>query len=328
MSVGLIVTLISTALPARKASRVAPAAALRDDPAGSPRKALRTRAMVGAGVLGLGMAVLLVGLYVSFESGPPEILYVGVGAAVIFMGVAILSPLIARPVVRIIGWPFARIFKIPGKLAQENAIRTPRRTSSTAAALMIGITFVTLAATMAASIRGTIDDILGNSVNADVMVSSTNRFDPTAGFTPDVAEIIAASPDVADLTRVQAGAVLVNGSETFLEGIEDDYTDYFPPDLSEGSLSPRSGEVVMESGIAESNGWVIGSTVELVFEASGAQEFELVGTATGDVWGDVIAISQDDWAANYGARSRMPRCSYERPTEFPLMPWPLRYRCS
>ena len=299
MSVGIIVTLVSATLPARRAARVPPAAALRND-ISSPRKALTNRAIAGAAILTLGLAVLFVGLYVSFDSGPPEILYVGLGAAVTFMGVSVLSPLVARPIARVIGWPFARLYKIPGKLAQENAIRTPRRTSATAAALMIGITLVTLAATMAASIRGTIDDILGNSVNADVMVSSTNRFDPTAGFTPNVAQTIASSPDVADLTRVQAGAVLVNGSETFLQGIEDNYRDYFPPDSSEGSLAPGPGEVVMEQGIAESNGWIIGSTVELVFEASGAQEFELVGTATGDVWGDVIAISQGDWAENYG----------------------------
>ena len=299
MSVGMIVTLVSAALPARRAARVPPAAALRDEEP-SPRKALTNRAIAGAAILGMGLAVLFVGLYVSFDSGPPEILYVGIGAAVTFMGVSVLSPLVARPVARVIGWPFARLYKIPGKLAQENAIRTPRRTSATAAALMIGITLVTLAATMAASIRGTIDDILGNSVNADLIVSPTNDFDFLAGFTPDVAASIAESPEVEDLTRVQVGAVLLDGSETFLNGVEDDYSEYFPPDDSVGSLAPGPDEVVVETGIAEANGWTIGSTVELVFEATGAQQFELVGTASGDVWGDVIAISQDEWVENYG----------------------------
>ena len=300
MSVGIIVTLVSATLPARRASRVAPAVALRDDVIGPPRKALNTRAAVGASVLAFGLAVLFVGLFVSFESGPPEIAYVGIGAAIIFVGVSIISPLFAKPVARVIGWPFARLFKIPGRLAQENAIRTPRRTSATAAALMIGITLVTLAATMAASIRGTIDDILGTGVNADVMVASTNRFDPNAGFSPNVAEAIAADAQVADVTRIQFGAVMVNDSETFIQGVEDDYAEYFPPDSSEGSLTPSTGQVVLDLGIAEANEWTIGSAVQLVFEATGTQEFELIGTAQGSVWSDVINISQRDWGENFG----------------------------
>ena len=344
MLVGVTVTLVSATLPARRAARVPPAAALRDETASSPRKALTRRAFVGAAILGAGLLVLFIGLYVSFESGPPEIAYVGIGAAITFIGVSVISPLFARPIVRGIGringllrpvwqwvlrvitdrpwlrwvvwlvpplWVFGRwrpwrpkwtprSSDLPFKLAEENAIRTPRRTSATAAALMIGITLVTLAATMAASIRATVDDILGNSIEADLIVRSTNSFDPTAGFTPAIAETIAASPDVDDLTRVQFGVILVNGSETFINGIEDDFSDYFPPDSSEGRLTPGRGEVVVQQSIAESNEWVIGSTVELVFEASGAQEFTLVGTASGDSWDDVIAISQDEWSENYG----------------------------
>jgi putative ABC transport system permease protein len=344
MLVGVIVTLVSATLPARRAARVPPAAALRDDTAGSPRKALTLRAKVGATILGLGLIVLFTGLYGSFESGPPEIAYVGLGAATIFIGVSVISPLFARPIVRGIGrvnslirpvgqwvarafsqrawlrwllwlalpmWLFRRWrpwrhdwtpreSDLPFTLAEENAIRTPRRTSATAAALMIGITLVTLAATMAASIRGTVDDILGNSIAADLIVRPTNAFDPTAGFTPEIAETIAASPDVEDLTRVQFGSVLIDGAETFIYGVEEDYSAYFPPDSSEGTLNPGPDEVVVEQSIAESNQWVIGSTIELVFEASGAQHFTLVGTADGDAWDDVIAISQAEWSENYG----------------------------
>ena len=346
MLVGVIVTLVSATLPARRAARVPPAAALRDEMASSPRKALTLRAKVGSTILGLGLIVLFTGLYANFESGPPEIAYVGLGAATIFIGVSVISPLFARPIVRGIGrvnglirpagqwvarafsrrplrwllwlalpmWLFRRWrpwrlewtpreSDLPFKLAEENAIRTPRRTSATAAALMIGITLVTLAATMAASIRGTVDDILGNSIAADLIVRPTNAFNPTAGFTPQIAETIAASPDVEDLTRVQFGSVLIDGAETFIYGVEEDYSAYFPPESSEGTLNPGPDEVIVEQSIAESNQWVIGSTIELVFEASGVQHFTLVGTADGDAWDDVIAISQVEWSDNYGVVS-------------------------
>ena len=298
--VGIGVTLVSAVLPARRASRIPPIAALREDLVATPRKALTTRAIAGSATTALGLAVLLMGLFVSFESGPPEIVYVGMGAAVTFIGVSMLSPLIARPVARVVGWPFARLYRVPGKLAQENARRTPRRTSATAAALMIGVTLVTLASVMAASIRATIDDIVGTGIEADVIVRATNSFDPTASFTTDVGDRVAEDESVSEISRQQTGGALFMDSEVFIAGIEPNYEDFFPPDGSQGTLSPGPDQVVIDEEIAITNSLTLGSQMELIFEEVGPQTFEVVGLADGDTWTGVIAISREEWVENYG----------------------------
>ncbi len=302
--VGVIITLVAAILPARRASRVPPMAALREDLATPPRKALTTRAVVGAIVSAVGLAVLAVGLFVDFSGGPPEIVYVGLGAAIIFIGISVLSPLIARPVARVIGWPFARLFKVPGKLAQENAGRAPRRTSATAAALMIGITLVTLAAVMAASIRGTVDEILDTGVEADLLAIPTNTFDPTSSFTPAIADQAAASAEFANVTRLKVGAARVNESETFVSGVEDTFEAFFPlDDGSTGVLTLQPGQAWVESGAAESNGWSLGDQISITFEDTGEQSFQLVGLPVGDAYAGIIAISIDDFVTNYGSSS-------------------------
>ena len=301
--VGIGVTVISAVLPARRASRVAPMAALRTDLVAPPRKALTLRAIVGSTVTAFGLAVLFFGLFVSLEAGPPEIVYVGVGAGITFIGVSLLSPLVARPAARVIGWPFTKLYRVPGKLAQENAIRAPRRTSATAAALMIGVTLVTLAAVMAASIRGAIDEIIGTGIEADVIIRSASDFDPTASFTPELAARAAEDESVDEVSRQQTGFALFNETEAFVYGIEPNYRDFFPPDSSEGVLIPGPGEVVIEKGISEDNELPLGSDLVLAFEATGVQEFTVVGIATGDTWADVIALSQEEWVENYEVES-------------------------
>ncbi len=301
--VGIGVTVISAVLPARRASRVAPMAALRTDLVAPPRKALTLRAIVGSTVTAFGLAVLFFGLFVSLEAGPPEIVYVGIGAGITFIGVSLLSPLVARPAARVIGWPFTKLYRIPGKLAQENAIRAPRRTSATAAALMIGVTLVTLVAVMAASIRGAIDEIIGTGIEADVIIRSTSDFDPTASFTPELAARAAEDESVDEVSRQQTGFALFNETEAFVYGIESNYQDFFPPDSSEGVLTPGPGEIVIDKGISEDNELPLGSDLVLAFEATGVQEFKVVGIASGDTWADVIALSQEEWVENYEVES-------------------------
>ncbi|MCH7669766.1 MAG: ABC transporter permease [Acidobacteria bacterium] len=301
--VGVGVTVISAILPARRASRLLPIAALREDHDASGRKALTTRAIVGSMVTATGLSVLFFGLFADLDAGPPEIVYVGVGAAIVFIGVSILSALVAQPMARVIGWPFARLYRVAGKLAQENAIRSPRRTSATAAALMIGVTLVTLASVMAASVRETIDEIIGNDIEADVIIRPTNDLDPSASFTPELAARAAQDESVAEVTRLQAGAVLLDESETFVTGVEPNYPDFFPPQASEGRLSPGGGEVVVHRGIADDNSLSIGSKLVLTFEATGVRTFTVVGIAEGDAWNGIIAISQQDWIENYEVES-------------------------
>ena len=132
--VGTVVTVIAALVPARRAARVAPIEALREAQ-DRPRRSLRFRIVSGVVVLALGVAPLLYGLF----GRPADALqFVGIGVALTFIGVAMLTPLIARPVAAGIGLPIRRT-GVPGKLGRENSMRNPRRTAATASALMIGL---------------------------------------------------------------------------------------------------------------------------------------------------------------------------------------------
>ena len=156
---GLGVSIASALLPARRASRVAPVAAMRDvavDSSGSSRR----RAVIGTVVTGLGGASIAQGL---FAGGDAALMAVGLGVALVFLGVAVLGPILARPLSRVLGSPLPHLKGMSGTLARENAMRNPKRTSATAAALMIGVALVGFITILASSTKASIGDSLDSS---------------------------------------------------------------------------------------------------------------------------------------------------------------------
>ena len=314
LAAGLVITLIAALVPARRASKVSVMAALREDAAGPARAGFLRRTLVGGLILALGLAALFFGLYGDTGSGPSPIVYVGVGTGVIFIAMFVLSPLAARPITNLLGMVLERLLGTSGKLARRNAMRSPRRTAATAAAVMISITLVALASTLTGSIRGTIDDVLANDVDAEVIVRPAGQIsDPTQGFTSQIAERVRQLDDVDDLTRIHAGwgrivseTEIAHGEtevdvlETFITGAEANLADFIPPDDFQGTLSPGSGELIVEAAIAEDNGFALGDTLVLEFEQSGERPFTLVGIVEGRAWAGIIAIPAADWIEVYG----------------------------
>ena len=313
LAAGLGITLVAALVPARRASKVSVMAALREDAAGLVRAGFLRRTLVGAVVLALGLAALFFGLYGDTGSGPRPVVYVGIGTAVIFIGIFVLSPLAARPITNLLGMLLERLLGTSGRLARRNAMRSPRRTAATAAAVMISITLVALASTLTGSIRGTIDDVLANDVDAEVIVRPAGQIsDPTLGFAPEIAERVGQVDLVADLTRVQVGwgriiseTVTESGTDTdvmegFITGAESNLADFIPPEASQGSLRPGPGEVIMEAAIAEQNDFELGDTLVLEFEQTGEHAFTLVGIVEGRAWAGIVAIPTADWVSHYG----------------------------
>src|SRR5262249_17060694 len=152
LAVGVVVTLLASVMPALRAVRVPPVTALQDRVVTVRSQAGWLRTSVGALATAAGVGLLLLGLFVDQGN---RLVNVGVGAAVIFLGVGILSPLVARPLARLLGWPFSRWAGEPGRIARGNAMRNPRRTASTAAALMIGLALGSLVTVFPGSIKAT-----------------------------------------------------------------------------------------------------------------------------------------------------------------------------
>ncbi len=150
--IGVVATMVSGFVPARRATRIEPVTAMRDAvPPGVGH--LRKRRIVGSlALMGVGLVALFFGLFGGIDSTSAAASLLGLGALLMMFGVAFLAPLLVRPLARVLGAPLAG--SLTGKLARENAIRQPQRTAVTAAALMVGLALVVLVTVFAAGIRG------------------------------------------------------------------------------------------------------------------------------------------------------------------------------
>src|SRR5665213_455131 len=158
--VGVLVTLLAAWFPSFRASRIPPIAAMRDGVA-LPERSLRVRAAIG-GVLTLLGAVSIAGSIRGSSGGAAA--RVGIGILLVMIGIWVMSALISRPVVRLIGAPLVRIFGLPARLGRSNAVRNPRRTAATSASVMIGLALVTMLTVLAASTKSSITSVVNNNL--------------------------------------------------------------------------------------------------------------------------------------------------------------------
>jgi putative ABC transport system permease protein len=266
---GMIVTVVAAISPALRASRVPPVEAMRDSSldysSSSPR-----RAAIGIVVTLVGVGLLLLGLF-----GNSGLLAVGVGMGVVFLGVAILGPMIAAPISGALGIPIARIKGVTGALARENAKRNPKRTSATAAALMIGVALVGLITVFAASARTSVNAAIDRSMKADYVISSPGF---GQGSIPiEAQQALAKLPDVASASGIQAGQAEIDGSVQQVIAANpsqiDSLFDLRPSQGKIGQLTPN-GIAVLDS-IASDKGWKVGDTIPITFAQTGTQDFTL-----------------------------------------------------
>ena len=211
-AVGLVVTVGSAAYPALKASRVPPVAAMRDVSL-EPTRSLTLRGSLGAGLAVLGGVMLVLGLAAG------EVPIVGLGALLVFIGVTMLSPVLSRPVILVLGVPLKKLAGAVGKLSEENALRNPRRTSATASALMIGIALVAAFSVLFASINQSVKAVFETSLAADFVISPESQ--GAGGLSPAVAAAIPPGKNgVQAVAGVSTGPARVDGSVKTLEGID------------------------------------------------------------------------------------------------------------
>jgi putative ABC transport system permease protein len=173
--VGTLITLVSALFPARRAATVPPIAAMRDV-AVDRTGASKLRVAFGLILLALGAFMLWFGLNGNSGSG---LQIIGGGAFFVFIALTVIGPVIATPFASVLGWPLQRASRITGRLARENAMRNPRRTSTTASALMIGIGLVGFIAVTAESVKASTVDAINQSVTGQYVVT-TESFGPSA----------------------------------------------------------------------------------------------------------------------------------------------------
>jgi putative ABC transport system permease protein len=206
MAVGIVVTLASAVLPAWRAGRIAPVAAMRDDVA-LPERSLRLRGALGSVVMLLGSAAMAYGV-LALEGNPASIT-LGAGAFLAFVGTVVAAPMISRPVIRFLGFPGAKLSRVVGRLARDNTLRNPRRTATTATSLMIGLALVSAFSVIAATSKASVNSLIDDQVKADFVLSGGN-----APFSGRIVEQAGRLPGVAAAVGQAAVPVRIAGADT------------------------------------------------------------------------------------------------------------------
>ena len=276
---GVLVTVLAAWLPARRAGRVPPLAAMRDtalDTAGN----LVRRVVIGLVLVALGA----VGLVAAMNDAPVQ--FLGLGVLGVFAGILVLGPAIARPVALAIGMPVAKLRGVSGAMARQNAARNPKRTSRTAAPVLIGVALVTAFSALAASIQTEIRDTFGSAFSGDLALTVDSQ--GFGGIPLTITDQIAGLDGVAQATGVgftnvriidpnapvesapdqgsTAPAQPTNQRGVFVQTINPTtITGLFDLDVTQGDLGTLGADgIFVEQDNAVEKGWEVGDRLQVV----------------------------------------------------------------
>jgi putative ABC transport system permease protein len=271
--VGVLVTVVAALGPALRASRVAPMAALRD--AATPDKPLTALTVTGTVPALLGVAAVGAALFGDLGDTTLPALLGGVLLA--FVGVAMLTPAIARPAVALLGRVLA--WTTPGELGRRNSARNPRRTAITAAALMVGVALVTGVSVLASSLRASLQGVVRQSLAAELIVSGDETGRSAATYDPAVMDRVKQLPGVAQAVAVHADVTQL-GADTIEVAAGDlaAMADIFRLRATAGELRRlHPGELVVDDDFATEHDLGVGSTLRLATQRGGPEPYTVVG---------------------------------------------------
>ena len=295
--VGVLVTVVAAVLPALRASRVAPVEAMREGQTDT-RPSVRL-SVIGAVLTVGGGAAVAAALFGDIGGSTLWTLLGGVMAA--FIGVAMLTPVVAGPVVNVIGR--AMSFSTSGKLGRLNSARNPRRTAITAAALMIGIALVTGVSVLASSLTKSIEQAVRTDFNAELMIGSPTMGGPGLPpvFDPTVIDKAAQLPGVATAVGLRYDMVQIGSEPTFAVGADvAGLADVLRMTAKSGELRTlRSGEMVVDENFATAHNLSAGSVLTMATQRGGQRDYRVVGVYQLNKLASGPVISLDDSAAGF-----------------------------
>ncbi|MDX2544376.1 ABC transporter permease [Streptomyces sp. WI04-05B] len=286
---GVVVTVLAAYLPARRAGKVSPMAALRD--AGTPAdgKAGLVRGLIGLVLTGAGGFALY--LAASADKASDGSLVLGAGVVLSLLGFVIIGPLLAGGVVRVLSAVLLRGFGPVGRLAERNALRNPRRTGATGAALMIGLALVACLSVVGSSMVASATSELDASVGADFIVEGNQR------IVPQAEQAMQRTPGLTHVTRYKEVEVTLTpptgkGEKTQLTAADPTYASDLRRTTVSGTLSAAYGNDAMSlgSGYAKDHGVKVGDTMTVAFKGGSTAKLR------------VAAITDDDVAIDKGSQ--------------------------
>ncbi len=298
---GLIVTLVSAVVPAISASRVPPVAAMREAFARPRPRSLRARSVIGGLLSLLGLGLLFAGLRGFAPGDLSPVAVVGAGAGSLFVGIAVLTPIIVRPVGRSLGAPVAASGTV-GTLARENAVRSPRRTAATASSIMIGTALAGLALILGSSLDVTTEALIADRFRSDLIVQPGGF--GGALLSPVLAGDLAELPEVGTVVGVRRNNALVAGDLSFVGGADlGELVELVSFEVLEGDMSTiTDGQAAISSDAAEDAGVAVGDEIVITFGATGDRSFEVGAVFEADGPGADAYLTVAAWDSNFSER--------------------------
>ncbi|MEV6755170.1 FtsX-like permease family protein [Streptomyces sp. NPDC051214] len=292
LAVGIVVCLGSALLPAVRAGRTAPLAALRET-AVDHSGASRGRAVFGTLLALTAVGLSLIGVLVS-----PSVWLAGAGAVLALVAFVVLGPVASSRAVRVLGGPLDRLRGVTGGLARRNALRSPKRTAATASALMIGVAVVSLFTVFGASLKATMDQTVNRSFAGDLAISTPGFGAGGSGLSPKLAPALAERPEVATAVGLGKGAAEVDGKGRALTVTDPGpFAKSFDLGKVDGTLDGLGTDgIAITREEAEKQDLKVGSRTELAF-ADGKKATFTVRALYGrsELAGDYV-ITREAWA--------------------------------
>ncbi|MGV9765469.1 MULTISPECIES: ABC transporter permease [Micromonospora] len=273
-AVGMLITVIAALLPALRASRIPPIAAMQD--VATPDRPLTKVTIGGAVVTGIGAVLLFLGL--GGHAGDSTLATILGGVLFAFIGVALLTPVISRPVVALLGAMFS--WSVPGKLGRLNSGRNPRRTAITAAALMVGIALVTGVTVILDSAKGSIGKLAEDNIKAELVISGASSGPRPASFDPAVLEKAAAIPGVRMVSGEYGDMAVVGGERTWVAASSNvaALQQIFGAKAAAGDISRLApDQMLVSSDTAKARNLTVGSTVPVQLSRGEARTYTVSG---------------------------------------------------
>jgi putative ABC transport system permease protein len=281
LAIGVVVTVVSSLIPAWRSTRVPPIAALHAFlPVASRRR--RLVYLVFSILLALAGLTMVLGGLLGSGSASTRAILMGVGAVLVILAVSLFSPRLVRPLAAVAGWPLERLRRLTGRLARENAQRNPSRTAVTAAALMIGLALVTFVTVFAAGLKSTVAQVVDENFAGGLVIQNSDGFSPIPNGAAQAARQVAGVEAVETIRGAQAkvvenglvgGATQVNApSPNIGETVEIEWKQGGPSALRD--LSDH--EAIVSDDFASSHGLELGDSFQLLTQTRAQPRFRVV----------------------------------------------------
>ncbi|MEU5521225.1 FtsX-like permease family protein [Streptomyces sp. NPDC047860] len=306
---GVVVTVLAAYLPARRAGKISPMAALRDAGTPADAKAGWIRAATGLVLTGAGGACLY--LAGTADKATDGSLWLGLGVVLSLIGFVVIGPVLASGMVRVIGAVLLRAFGPVGRMAERNALRNPRRTGATGAALMIGLALVACLSVVGSSMVASATEELDKTVGTDFIIQDDNE-------QPVIPQAVAAVKSTPGIDRVteykwtKADFTTPDGrttEDTAITAADPTYATDLRVETVAGKLADayRPDSMSVHEDFAKDHGVTVGSKIDVAFKdgTTGTLTVRAITSSEGVIDAGAMYTSIDT-LATYVPADRMP----------------------